>query len=124
MVCKKCAESPVMKLPNSEVSLCRSCFFRYFERKVFKTIKDYKLIEKGDHVGVACSGGKDSTSVLYMIKKFVEGRKDIKVTALAVDEGIKGYRDESLERLKDFCKKEEVELHIFKIGRASCRERV
>ncbi len=112
MVCKKCLENPAITLPNSNISLCKSCFFKYFERKVFKTIKDYKLIEQGEHIGVACSGGKDSTSVLYLIKKFSEKRKNITITALAVDEGIKGYRDTSLESLKKFCDKEKIPLHI------------
>src|SRR3989344_3044273 len=86
MVCKKCVVEPVMRLPNSNVSLCKQCFFKYFERKVFKTIKEYKLVEENDHVGVACSGGKDSTTILYLIKKFAKTKKNVKVSALAVDE--------------------------------------
>lgn len=113
MACKNCKEKPVIKLPNTNIFLCRSCFIRYFERKTKNTISKYKLIEKKDHIVVACSGGKDSTSVLYIIKKILKGRKDIKITALAIDEGIKGYRDKSLEFLKEFCKKEDINLKIF-----------
>ncbi len=113
MVCKFCKEKPVIKLPNSEVALCKSCYIKYFEKKVKKTISDYKLIQKNDHIVVACSGGKDSTVLLYLIKKIVGDRKDIKITALAIDEGIHGYRDKSLEFLKDFCKKQKVNLEIF-----------
>ena len=101
-----------MKLPNSEVSMCKSCFCKHFEKKVFKTIAKYKLIQDGDHVGVAVSGGKDSTAVLYLINKFAKKHPSVKVTGLAVDEGIKGYRDESLNSLKKFCEKEKIELHI------------
>src|SRR3989344_1431121 len=112
MSCKKCIESPVIKLTNSPVSLCKSCFIKYFEKKVKKTISDYKLIDKNDHIVIAVSGGKDSTSLLYLIKKIVGERKDIKITALAIDEGIHNYRDESLEFLKGFCKKLKVNLKI------------
>ena len=101
-----------MKLPNSEVSMCKSCFCKHFEKKVFKTIAKYKLIQDGDHVGVAVSGGKDSTAVLYLINKFAKKHPSVKVTGLAVDEGIKGYRDESLNSLKKFCENEKIELHI------------
>ncbi|HZX11869.1 MAG TPA: TIGR00269 family protein [Candidatus Nanoarchaeia archaeon] len=122
MVCKKCVVEPVMRLPNSNVSLCKQCFFKYFERKVFKTIKEYKLVEENDHVGVACSGGKDSTTILYLIKKFAKTKKNVKVSALAVDEGIKGYRDKSLEFLKGLCEKEKIPLHIFRYKDAFGRE--
>lgn len=122
MPCRKCKEEPVIKLPNSEVSLCKSCFYKYFEKKVFKTIRDYNLIEKGDHIGVAVSGGKDSTSVLSLINEFAKERRDVKVTAIAVDEGIKGYRDESLANLKRFCEKEKIELHIFSYKEAFGKE--
>ena len=39
------------------------------EGQVAKTIKDYNLISGGDKVAVALSGGKDSTSILYILKK-------------------------------------------------------
>ena len=41
-------------------------FIKEFESKVKKTIKDYNLINKNDKVLVASSGGKDSTTVLYL----------------------------------------------------------
>ena len=113
MVCKKCIESPVIKLPNSEVSLCKSCFVKYFEKKVFKTIRIYKLVEKNDHIGVAVSGGKDSTALLYILNKLIKKRKGSRLTAIAIDEGIKGYRDVSLDFLKNFCNKYKIDLKIF-----------
>ena len=39
------------------------------ERKVVETIEKYGLISDGDKVVVVLSGGKDSTSVLYILKK-------------------------------------------------------
>ena len=38
------------------------------EKKVFETIKKYKLLKKSDKIVVALSGGKDSTSILYILK--------------------------------------------------------
>ncbi len=113
MACKKCVEKPVIKLTNNNISLCRSCYLKYFENKVKKTIGEYKLIEKKDHIVVAASGGKDSTTLLYLIKKITKDRRDIKLTALAIDEGIHDYRDKSLDFLTKFCKENEINLKIF-----------
>ncbi len=113
MVCKKCSETPVIKLPNSNISLCKSCFVRYFEKKVLKTVRNYNLVEDNDYIGVAVSGGKDSTTLLYLLHKITKNRKDIKLTAIAIDEGIEGYRDISLANLKKFCDRYKIILKVF-----------
>jgi len=113
MTCKFCLEKPVIQLPNSEKKLCKSCFIKYFERKVIKTINKYKLIEKNDHIVVAVSGGKDSLSLLYLLNKYCQKRNNkIKLSALQINEGIKGYRDSSIEDAKKFCKSQRIKLHI------------
>jgi len=109
MVCKKCETESVITLPNSNVKLCKKCFSRYFERKVRKTIRIYNLIDKKDVIGVGVSGGKDSLSMLYLLNKIV-GRQT-KIIAIAIDEGIKGYRD--LSNVVEFCKKYNIELHMY-----------
>jgi uncharacterized protein (TIGR00269 family) len=113
MSCKICEEKPVIKLTNLDRALCKDCFIDYFEKKVKRTISEYQLIDKNDNIVVACSGGKDSTSLLYLIKQITAERRDVKITALAIDEGIHGYRDQSLEFLKKFCKEQNVEVKIF-----------
>ena len=112
MACKNCKTKPVIKLPNSNVQLCKNDFIKYFEKKVTKTIGKYKLIEKGDYVGVAGSGGKDSTALLYILNKLAK-KNNFKVVGIAIDEGIKGYRDQTLKDLKDFWKKEKINLKIY-----------
>ncbi len=111
MPCKFCELSPVIKLQNN-ITLCKSCFTKYFERKTFKTIKQFNLIEKGDHIVAACSGGKDSLSLLYLLNKLANKKIDISITALLIDEGIKGYRDKSIEDAKKFCEENNIKLHI------------
>lgn len=112
MPCKFCKTKPVITLTNSKVNLCKSCFIRYFEKKAFKTIRNYNLIERGDSIVVAVSGGKDSLSVLHLLSKLANKKMDIKVTALLIDEGIKGYRDKSIEDAKKYCKENNIKLHI------------
>ena len=109
-MCKNCKLKPVIKLPNSQISLCKSCFIKYFERKVRKTIRQHKLFKKGQHIGIAVSGGKDSLTTLYVLHKIVTPQKTTKLTAILIDEGIKGYRDETFEFAKKICKELEVPL--------------
>jgi uncharacterized protein (TIGR00269 family) len=111
MSCKLCEIEPVYKLPNK--TLCKRCFIKYFEEKVFKTIRKFNLFELDDKLVVATSGGKDSISVLYLTHKYLSKKglqKNIK--ALAIDEGIKDYREHTLKFLKDFCNDLGVELKV------------
>src|SRR3989344_223022 len=111
MPCKICNEKPVIQLPNSNVKLCKSCFIKYFERKTLRTIRKYSLINRKEHVVVAVSGGKDSVSLLYFLGKLASKKIDFKLSALLVDEGIKGYRDETIKTAKKFCEKNNIQLH-------------
>jgi len=66
--------------------------------EVHNTIVENKLFARGDRVAIGASGGKDST-VLAHIMKVLNERYDygLDLFLLSVDEGIKGYRDDSLE---------------------------
>src|SRR3989344_3538803 len=85
-------------------NLCKDHFIAQFEEKVYKTIKDFNLIKPKDKIVVAVSGGKDSLTVLYLLSQ------KYKVVALAIDEGIKGYREHTLKDLINFCNKHKIEL--------------
>lgn len=59
------------------------------------------LFTRGELVGVAASGGKDSTVLAYVLKKLNEQYDyGLRLVLLSVDEGITGYRDDSLESVK------------------------
>ena len=107
-----CNERPIIQLPAGE-KLCKNHFTEYFESKVFKTIRQFELLEKEENLGVALSGGKDSLSVLHILNKLSKQNPKIKINAIAIDEGIKGYRDKTLETAREFCQKNDIELHIF-----------
>jgi len=69
------------------------------------------MLRYGDKVAVALSGGKDSTSLLYIMKKIMEGHRS-ELLALTIDEGIEGYRSESIENAVKIAKDLTVPLSV------------
>lgn len=102
MNCNRCGNIAVFSRKYSGENLCSSCFSNSIIQKTAKTISKYNMIQNGDIVGVAVSGGKDSLSLLHVLKKMSESH-NFKLIAITIDEGIPGYRDEALEIVKNFC---------------------
>ncbi len=110
MPCKQCLNEPVYVLQNHE-QLCKQHYIKYFEKKVLKTLRTYKMVEKGDVLVSALSGGKDSMSCLYLLEQFCK-KQGIDVKALAIDEGIEAYREVTLKDAKKFCDHYKIPLTI------------
>ena len=101
--CTFCSGSAVYTRQYEGVSFCSKCFRQALEEKVRKTITHNHMLEYDDHVAVAVSGGKDSLTLLNVLVK-LEGRfPKSHLTAISVDEGIEGYRDEGLELARKAC---------------------
>jgi len=77
------------------------------EKKTIQTIKNYKLFDKKDRIAVALSGGKDSTSVLYILHKL-----GYNVSGLMIDLHLGEWSRKNLENMKKFCNQLGVELHV------------
>jgi len=63
------------------------------------------MFEPSDHVAVAVSGGKDSLTMLMVLKKLTARFSRTRLTAVTVDEGIAGYREEAVHLASNYCKK-------------------
>lgn len=85
-------------------------FIKQFEDKVIKTIKEYDLISPYDKVLVAYSGGKDSTTTLYLLNKF-----GFKVEALMINLLMGDYSERHLANAEKFCNKLGIKLNITNI---------
>ena len=81
--------------------VCLECFYLVFEEEIHHTIITNKLFKRGERIAIGASGGKDSTVLAHVMTTLNE-RYDygLHLELLSVDEGITGYRDDSLETVK------------------------
>lgn len=84
-------------------------FNKSIENTVRQTVEEYNLLEKGEKIAIALSGGKDSILTLHMLNKFKE-EFDLDLIAITIDEGIKGYRNEGVEAARKNAEEAGVEL--------------
>ena len=94
-VCDACDKDVFYRRAYSGESLCRPCLSASIEDKVKRSIAKYCMLRHGDFIGVAVSGGKDSLSLLRILSRITSGHGS-RLVALTIDEGIEGYREESL----------------------------
>ncbi len=68
---------------------------------VRRTLRERALVEAGDHVLVACSGGPDSTTLLHVLHRL---RADVGVTvcAASIDHGLRAESASEVERVAGF----------------------
>jgi uncharacterized protein (TIGR00269 family) len=94
MQCIQCLNQAVIDQP----ARCKEHFIAAFEQRVRETIDEHSLIKPGDRIAVAVSGGKDSLTVLTLVTRWFDN-----VTAIAIDEGINGYREHTLADVRKTC---------------------
>lgn len=107
----RCGRRAVYFRTYNGESLCADCFSGSIIEKVKKTISRYEMLHHGDKVGVALSGGKDSTSLLYILNSIMKGHGS-ELYALTIDEGIDGYRDESIKNAETLARELSIPLLV------------
>ncbi|MGQ4891207.1 MAG: TIGR00269 family protein [Candidatus Njordarchaeia archaeon] len=94
--------SPIYYKKEMGKWFCKGDFFKYVEKTFVRAIKRYRLINRGEKVAVAVSGGKDSMTLLYLMDKIERRNFDVDLVVVHLDEGIKGYSDIARERVREF----------------------
>jgi uncharacterized protein (TIGR00269 family) len=111
MICSKCKKRAIFSQRYTGLHLCQDHFIQDFERRVAETVQRNDMVKDGERIAVAVSGGKDSTALLFCLHKIL-AKRDVELVAVTVDEGIAGYRDDTITAARDIAKQLAVEQHI------------
>lgn len=105
MVPLRIAERPAVGKPLEALE-------RSLLRRVGRAIKEYNLIEEGDRILVAVSGGKDSWSLLHLLR-LLQQRAPVsfEIFAVTIDQGYPGFRADLIE---EYFKEHGYEYYIVK----------
>lgn len=97
MKCKICGNKAHVSLKSHNIKLCAEDFLDFFERRVLKTIKTYRMFSPDARILVAVSGGKDSLALLHLLHKH-----GYHVTGYYINLGIHGYSTDSSRMIEQF----------------------
>ena len=104
MDCSICKRTGAFYFREYEgIAFCHQCFKKNFENRVHRTISRYHMLDHDHHIAVALSGGKDSITLLRILHKIEKRFPNSRITAVTVDEGIEGYRDEAINIAEEQC---------------------
>jgi len=109
--CRRCrSKQGEIHIPYANMILCPDCFIDFYVKRIKKTVKKYRMFRKGETVGVAVSGGKDSSALLHALRNAFPSQK---IVALHLNLGIKGYSDHCQKIVEGLAGDLDVDLHIF-----------
>jgi tRNA 2-thiocytidine biosynthesis protein TtcA len=72
--------------------------FKKIKNSVGRAVADYRLIEEGDRIAVAVSGGKDSYTLMHVLEE-LRRRAPVRyeLLAITIDAGYPGFRTDLIE---------------------------
>jgi uncharacterized protein (TIGR00269 family) len=88
--CRACRAPAVIDVPRHNAAFCADCFVRHCREQVARAIHEHAMLEPGDRVLVAVSGGKDSLALWDLLLDL-----GYKADGLYLGLGIGDYSSES-----------------------------
>jgi len=74
------------------------------------------MIKPGDRIALALSGGKDSTALVLVLSRLLPAYENVHPVAITIDEGIAGYRDETVRAARELTARLGIEHHTISFG--------
>jgi uncharacterized protein (TIGR00269 family) len=105
----KCARPAVVDQPYAGEHLCASHFSQSVVERHRRDLHRQAPRLRGGTLAVALSGGKDSAVLLTLLHRLLAPRRNVRLVALSIDEGIPGYRDSTLKSAAELCRRLGVE---------------
>lgn len=56
--CSICGKPAVANLAYAARHLCSGCFMKYFEKRFFRTVREFSMIKPHERIAVGLSGGR------------------------------------------------------------------
>lgn len=106
MKCRVCREPAVIDIRRHNANFCTEHFLRLVRDQTMKAIEDHRMIEPGERVLVAVSGGKDSLAVWDLLLAL-----GYEADGFYVGLGIGGYSDRSGAMVRAFAEDRGLTLH-------------
>lgn len=97
MKCKVCREPAIIDIRRHNANFCADHFVKLVRDQVAKAIHEFSMLEEGDRVLVAVSGGKDSLALWEILDHL-----GYEAHGLYIGLGIGGYSDRSGAMVRAF----------------------
>ena len=76
-----------------------AALFKKLRSCVGRAVADFGMIQEGDRIAVAVSGGKDSSAMLILLDELRKRAPvSFEIVAITIDSGYKGYRRDVIEK--------------------------
>jgi tRNA(Ile)-lysidine synthase TilS/MesJ len=103
MQCDACRREAEIFQPYSGKHLCPVHFFKDFEAKAKRVIRSHGWLRPGDHIAVILPGDAPGAALLVFLANLTENRRDIRLSAITIDDGVTGLGIEQSRSVAAAC---------------------
>lgn len=114
--CRYCGAEAVVRVPYAKLNLCAEHFGKFVVDRVKEAFRRYGMAGPGAKILLALSGGKDSSSLAYIMRE-ISSSMGFKLAALHIDLGIGEFSKRSREAVENVCRKLGIQLVLIDLKR-------